>query len=153
MTGARVRLIVAAALFGGWMLWLALAVLDKGKVDPVSRAQLTEANILVTAEVVAGPDGKPSGKVKIAKRISTAGPVEGSEIEVANLPQAVVPDKGFPGTGIYLLPLVTRDNLIFSIAGLPRSPGYEAITNPPHPRIYPWTEATQAQLRSLGYGL
>jgi len=153
MMGARIRLIAAAAVFGAWMIWLALAVLDKGTVDPVSRAQLTEATVLVTAEVVAGPDGKPGTKVKIAKRIGTAGPAEGTEIEVANLPQAVVPDKGFPGNGVYLLPLVMRDNLIYSIAGLPRSPGYEAVANPAHPSIYPWTDSLQTQLRKLGYGL
>ena len=151
MTGARIRLIVAAAAFLGWMAWLALAVLDKGKVDPVSRAQLTEANILVVAEVKV-LEGKPSGKVKVVKRISAAGPVEGTEIEVANLPQAEVPAKGFPGDGTYLLPLVTRDNLVFSVAGLPRSPGYEAVSHPSHPAIYPWTDATQTQLRGLGYG-
>ena len=153
MTGTRIRLIVAAVAFGGWMVWLMLAVLDKGTADPISRAQLTEANVLVAAEVVAGPDGKPSGKVKIAQRIGDAGPPVGTEIEVANLSQAVVPDNGFPGPGTYLLPLVTRDNLIYSIAGLPRSPGYEAVANPPHPSIYPWSDATRAQLRKLGYGL
>ncbi len=153
MTGTRIRLIVAAVAFAGWMVWLMLAVLDKGTADPISRAQLTEASVLVAAEVVAGPDGKPSGKVKIAQRIGDAGPPVGTEIEVANLPQAVVPNKGFPGPGTYLLALVTRDNLIYTIAGLPRSPGYEAIPNPPHPSIYPWSDATRAQLRSLGYGL
>ena len=59
MTGARIRLIVAAALFLAWMSWLALAVFDKGTVDPLSRAQLTEATILVAAEVQA-VDGKPT---------------------------------------------------------------------------------------------
>ncbi len=151
MSGARIRLLVAAALFLGWMIWLGLAVADKGSVDPVSRAQLTEATILVTAEV-SSVEGKPVSKVKVVKRISATGPAEGTEIDVANLPQAVVPRKGFPGDGVYLLALVPRDASGFSIAGLPRSPGYEP-TNPPHPSIYPWNEATQTQLRALGYGL
>ena len=151
MSGARIRLIVVAALFLAWMIWLASAVFDKGRVDPVSRAQLTEATVLVTAEVQS-VDGKPTTKVKIIKRLSATGPVEGAEIDVLNLPQAVVPGKGFPGDGVYLLPLSTRDGPGFSIAGLPRSPGYEATT-PAKPTIYPWNEATQIQLRSLGYGL
>ena len=71
---------------------------------------------------------------------------------MANLPQAGVPGRGFPGPGTYLLPLVTRDNALYNIAGLPRSPGYEAVTNPPQPSIYPWTDSLQTQLRSLGYG-
>jgi len=151
MSGARIRLIVAAALFLGWMVWLALAVADKGSADPVSRAQLAEATILVTAEVTA-VEGKPGAKVKVVKRLSATGPAEGTEIDVANLPQAVVPGKGFPGDGVYLLPLVPRDGSGFNLAGLPRSPGYEA-TNPAHPSIYPWNAATQTQLRALGYGL
>ena len=78
MSGARIRLIVAAALFLGWMVWLALAVADKGSVDPVSRAQLTEATILVTAEVTS-VDGKPASKVKVLKRLSATGPAEGAD--------------------------------------------------------------------------
>jgi len=151
MTGARIRLYVAAAAFLGWMVWLSLAVLDKGRVTPVSRAQLTEANVLVVAEV---PDsaGRPASKVKIVVRIGANGPAEGAEIDVANLPQAGVPGQGFPGPGTYLLPLLSRDNATYSIAGLPRSPGYEAASNPIQPSIYPWTDSLQTQLRSLGYG-
>lgn len=150
MTGARIRLYVAAAAFLGWLVWLSLAVFDKGRVTPVSRAQLTEANVLVVADV-SGADGKPASRVKVAQRIGANGPAEGAEIDVANLPQAGVPGQGFPGPGTYLLPLVTRDNATYSIAGLPRSPGYEAVTNPTQPSIYPWTESLQTQLRSLGY--
>ncbi len=157
MIGARIRLVVVATLFLGWMIWLALTVMDKGKVDPLSRAQLAEATMLVAAEVTADADGKPQSKVKIVKRIGESGPSEGSEIEVTNLPQSVVPDKGFPGTGTYLLPLVSRDNLLFSIAGLPRSPGFEAVNSSTHPlihpSIYPWTDSLQTQLRNLGYRL
>jgi hypothetical protein len=149
MSGARIRLIVAAVLFLGWMVWLALAVADKGSVDPVSRAQLTEATILVTAEVTS-VEGKPARKVKVVQRLSATGPADGAEIDVANLSQAVVPGKGFPGDGVYLLPLVPRDGSGFSLAGLPRSPGYEPA-NPPHPSIYPWNEATRVQLKALGY--
>ena len=151
MSGARIRLILAAALFLGWMVWLALAVADKGSVVPVSRAQLTEATILVTAEVTA-VEGKPNSKVKVVSRLTSTGPTDETEIDVMNLKDAVVPGKGFPGDGVYLLPLVARGGTGFDIAGLPRSPGYEA-TNPMHPVIYPWNEATRVQLKALGFGL
>jgi len=151
MRGARIRLIVAAALFLGWMVWLALAVADKGTVVPLSRAQLAEATVLVTAEVSA-VEGKPGTRVKVLMRLSATGPAEGTEIDIDNLPKATVPGRNFPGEGIYLLPLVPRDGSGFGIAGLPRSPGYEAVT-PAHPAIYPWSEATQSQLRALGYKL
>ena len=48
----------------------------------------------------------------------------------------------------YLIPLVDKDGQ-FIIAGLPRSPGYEAAT-PERPAIYPWNEDTQKQLKKLG---
>ena len=150
MTGARIRLAVAAPLLLGWMIWLALAVLDRDKADPVSRAQLAEATILVAAEVKADAEGKRGTRVKVVRRIGAGGPAEGTEIDVANLPQAGVPGKGFPGDGVYLLPLVARDSFGYSIAGLPRSPGYEA-THPAQPSIYPWNDATQSQLRTLGF--
>lgn len=151
MTGARIRLIVAALAFAGWMAWLAAAVLDKGHVDPVSRAQLTEATILVVAKIEPNADGKPNSPVKVVRKIGSTGPAEGSEIEIENLLKAEIPGKGFPGDGEYLLPLVSREGIIFSIAGLPRSPGYEAVSNPLHPAIYPWNDATQIQLKKLGY--
>jgi hypothetical protein len=47
-----------------------------------------------------------------------------------------------------LLPLVALTNGSYRVAGLPRSPGYEAAT-PERPVIYPWTEDVQKQLRTL----
>src|SRR5205085_9785583 len=65
MTLARVRLVVAAAPFVGWLAWLGYAVSRKGTVQIVSRAQLTAATYLVVAEVATGEDGQPLPKARV----------------------------------------------------------------------------------------
>jgi hypothetical protein len=150
MTFARIRLAVAAVAFVGWLSWLAVAVWQKDVADKVSRAQLTAAAAVVVAEVTVGEDGLPLPKAKVTRRVGGTGPAVGDEITVTNLPSAVVPGKGFPGAGQYLLPLAGGDLGVFRVAGLPRSPGYEETT-PKLPSIYPWTADVQAQLTSLNY--
>lgn len=150
MTFARLRLACAALLFVGWLAWLAAAVWQKDNPDKVSRAQLTAAEAVVVAEVTAAEDGLPQPKAKVVIRLSATGPAAGTEILVPNLPSAVVPGKGFPGAGRYLLALAGGDLGVFRVAGLPRSPGYEE-TSPKLPTVYPWTPEVQAQLRKLKY--
>lgn len=153
MTFARLRLAAAALLFVGWLAWMATAVWRKDTPDKVSRAQLTAADALVVADLTAGEDGLPRPTAKVVHRLSAAGPTAGTEIRVQNLPSAVVPGKGFPGAGQYLLALGGGDlgDLgVYRVAGLPRSPGYEEVS-PKLPVVYPWTPDVQAQLRSLKY--
>jgi len=152
MTGARIRLVLAALAFVGWLSWLAVAVAQKDNLERVSRAQLTEAKLLVVAEVRTGPDGLPLNKVRIVQSLHPNGPIAGTEIEIANLPAAALPSKPFPGAGTYLLPLVPEElGSRFRIAGLPRSPGYERQANPERPNIYPWSADVKTQLKTLGY--
>lgn len=148
MKAARIRLILAALAFLGWLGWLAMAVAQKGKPDIVSRAQLTEATIYVVADVAVDAEGLPIASVKVVKSLKS--PLEGNPpiIDVLNIRKAAVPGKGFPGPGLYLIPLIIKDEM-YVIAGLPRSPGYEAAM-PDRPAIYPWNEDTQKQLKKLG---
>jgi hypothetical protein len=149
MKAARIRLILAAVAFLAWLGWLAMAVAQKGKTDIVSRAQLTEATMYVVADVAVDAEGLPIANVKVVKSLKA--PLEGnpSAIDVLNIRKATVPGKSFPGPGIYLIPVVTLSPTEYLIAGLPRSPGYEA-TMPDRPAIYPWNEDTQKQLKKLG---
>ena len=57
MSFARVKLIVAASAFVGWLAWLSVAVANKGTVQLVSTAQLTEATHIVLATVTADETG------------------------------------------------------------------------------------------------
>lgn len=154
MSFARIRLVVALVAFLGWLSYLAYAVGYNTwkKPDLVSRAQLTEAVVLIVADVQTDDEGKPKPLAKVTARLSNGGPTGGDEIVVENLPSAQPPGKAFPGPGQYLIPLVPfgAGEKAFRIAGLPRSPGYPASPFV-RPVVYPWTEAVQTQLRSLGY--
>ncbi|OWK35935.1 hypothetical protein [Fimbriiglobus ruber] len=151
MSFARLRLILAAALFLGWIAWLGYAVSQKGRVAVISRGQLTAATHLVVAQVTLAPDGLPEPTVKITEVVRGSGvPAAGAEAEVLNLPAAMPPGvAAFPGPGEYLLPLV-GDGKSFRVAGLPRAPGYERQSGAARPAIYPWNADAKAQLRDLG---
>lgn len=152
MSFARIWLIVALALFLGWLGYLGYAVWynTARKPDLVSRAQLTEAVVLVVADVGTDDEGQPRPLVTVATRLSKDGPTGGEEIVVENLPSAQPPGRPFPGAGKYLLPLVPSGVKAFRLAGLPRSPGYPPAQTV-RPILYPWDDAVQAQLRTLGY--
>lgn len=149
MKAARIRLILAAVAFLAWLGWLAMAVAQKGKPDIVSRAQLTEATTFVVAEVAADAEGLPIPGVKVVKSLKAPLPENPPVIDVLNIRKASVPGKGFPGPGTYLIPVVMLSPTEYMIAGLPRSPGYEAAS-PDRPAIYPWNDDTQKQLKKLG---
>lgn len=149
MKVARLRLILAAVLFLAWLGWLAAAVLQKDAVDVLSRAQLTEATVLVVAEVAADGEGLPDPKVTVVKTLKGTLEGDGKSIEVLNLRKAALPGKGFPAASTYLIPLTFDKVMGYSVAGLPRSPGYEAA-NPERPPIYPWNDNTRKQLAKLG---
>ncbi len=154
MTFARVRFALFLALFVGWLAYLGYAVWFNTyhKPDVVSRAQLTEAVVLVVADVTVDAAGNPKPEVTVSALLTKGGPKPGDTVHVARLPAAQPPGQPFPGEGKYLLPLVPdgADADRFKVAGLPRSPGYTAL-DPARPVIYPWNEAVQKQLRKLGY--
>jgi Flp pilus assembly protein CpaB len=151
MSFARIRLIVAALAFVGWLAWLAVAVANKGTVQIVSTAQLTEATHVVVAEVKATDAGEPLTKAKVLKVIRGPADVPG-EIDVERLDKAVTPlpvnDARRISAGEYVLPLV-KTPFGWKVAGLPRSPGFEGAS-PDQPLVYPWTEDVRIQLRKLG---
>jgi hypothetical protein len=148
MMFARIRLVVAAILFLGWLGWLAYAVSQKGSVQIVSRAQLAAATHWVIADVNVGPDGIPLTKVAVKE--SRFGEKLAGAIEVKNLGSSATPlpvngESRTPPAGEYLLPLVKVGEGVYAIAGLPRSPGYEAQT-PQRPVIYPWNDDVKKQV-------
>ena len=153
MTFARIRLLVAALAFVGWLSYLAVAVWNKGTVQIVSTAQLTDASHVVVATVTADDAGNALPKVTILKVICAPAndPIAG-EIEVERLDKAVTPlpvnGSRRISAGEYVIPLV-KTPFGFRIAGLPRSPGFEgAILD--QPIVYPWAEDVKIQLRKVG---
>lgn len=140
----RARLIVAAALFVGWLGWLGYTALNKSRAPAVSRAQATGASVAVIADLTATEGGAPAADASVTEVLTANGPAAG-KIVVANLPTA----SGFAGSGRYLL-LLTQDGPdgtpLYRLAGPQRSPGADIADTAP-PRIYLWTKDTDADLR------
>jgi hypothetical protein len=128
----RIRLLLAAALFLGWIAYLGFAALTKSRAPLLSRVQAASAD----AAVVARWDGH--GTRATVTRHLWGIPLEG-EIDVQNLPKA----RGFTTPGEYLLYVVSRHGT-WEVVGPQRSPGMEPIGSG-SPLIYPWTEDVQKQ--------
>ena len=92
MTFARLKLVLAALALVAWLSWLAVAVANKGTVQIVSTAQLTDASHVVVATVTADDAGNALPKVSIIKviRAPANDPIAG-EIEIERLDKAVTP--------------------------------------------------------------
>lgn len=133
MTGRKLRLAVAAALFGGWLGWLGYTALSKNRGPVVSRSQAAAATLAVVAVVPAG-DGPHTVEVK---QVLTGAKPDGPLV-VTNLGDAA----GFDGPGEYLLLLGKGRGDSFAVVGPLRTPGYDAAGAP---TVYPWTPAVRAQ--------
>lgn len=139
----RVRLIIAAALFVGWLSWLGFTALTKSRAPVVSRAQAAGASVAVVAELEPGEGDAPSAVAKVDESFTPDAPT--GSIVVVDLPKS----RGFVGKGKYLL-LLNKDAPdgppMFKLAGQQRSPGADMADVGP-PRIYPWTEDTADDMR------
>jgi len=143
----RVRLIVAAVLFVGWLGWLSIAAITKSRAPTVSRAQAAVATVPVVAKLKTGENGKPETTATVVERIKEDGPAVGTEIVVTNLSEAT----GFSGPGPYLLLLTSvksdgQSNYL--LVGQQRSPGTD-LTDVGPPKIYPWSEDVRKQVVRL----
>lgn len=156
MNTARLRLIVAAALFLGWLGWLGYTTLAKNHGPVVSKAQAAAATNPVIAEVSA-VGGKPQPEVKVIEALKKdTGPKAGDQVFVANLAEL----HGFDGPGTYLLLLAPEPNARpvpaggkelqpYLVVGQQGSPGYESLAGSGLPMIYRWTPQVEAQARKL----
>lgn len=133
----RVRLIVAAALFLGWLTWLSVTALTKSRAPVVSHAQAAVADVAVVADLTAGEGGAPAADATVTESLSAGGPAAGP-IEVAELTKA----QGFAGPGKYLL-LLSKTGSGYRLTDQQPWPGANL-----GPRVYPWTDATADDLRA-----
>jgi len=146
MNGARVRLVIAAALFAAWLGWLAYLAATTTRPVVLSRPQFLVSTLDVIADVHAA-DHEPATDVIIRK---VQWPVQGGQdlvdkkIHVTNLAGCA----GWTGPGSYILPLV-RDGDAYRVAAIPPSPGYNALNDEAPVRIYPATEEALHQLDEI----
>ena len=131
MTGRRVFLALAVALFAGWMIYLLQLALRHQDSIVVSRPQIQAAEIIVVARVEDPEKGTAEVEEVLEPTNEYKGPPleRGKSITVRNLGKCVGLQ---PGSRTYILPLEANGDGDFSVVPIPRSPGY---TGGP-PRIY-----------------
>lgn len=168
----KLALAITATLFIGWLGWLAYTSLTKSRAPVVSRAQAAAATVPVVAELTTGEaerglvvtragvnEGqilnvlkeqaeKPAFIVTVVEPLHANAPTAGTKLGIHNLPNSA----GYTGPGKYLL-LLNREpgsllngNPVYTLVGQQRSPGSDLADVGP-PRIYAWTDQTEADLR------
>jgi hypothetical protein len=151
----RLRFILAAALFLGWMCWLGYAALSKNRGPIVSHAQAAGATQAVVADLTDGANGKPSQFATVVEPLMPGSPAAGTRQFVTNLPQS----QGYTGPGRYLLFLTPDPEAVmvrdegpemrpYLIVGQQRSPGFDLVGVGP-PMIYADTPAVRQQAEKL----
>ena len=159
MTVARVRLLVAAVLFFGWLCWLGYLAFTKTSPVVVSRSQVMAANRYVVARVKIEPDTRALSKdVSVAQDLHPQGaPLTGTTIKVTNLEAAEIVGGGarFEDGQEYLLLLTPLPGGAFELT---RPPGRVYRPPPPNdkrteagrPYAYRWdNEEVRRQFESL----
>jgi hypothetical protein len=145
MTVARVRLLIAAVLFFGWLCWLGYLAFTQTNPVVVSRSQAMAADRFIVGEVSLDPStGALSKNVRVVEDLKPDGAPLGGTIEVVNLEQAEVTggENRFHDRGHYLLMLTSAgDGKTFNLTRPPgrvyRAPGSNR-TEPGRPWAYKW---------------
>jgi hypothetical protein len=173
MKPASLRLIVAASLFGGWILYLAYLAVTAGtqpitRKGPIvlSRPQFLISNYVVVAQVDESDDATDPSQVSTIE-LDSPKEMDGQKQTIrvrVTVEQVMWPEQkdgqqrairvtspsacqGWTGPGRYILPLIKTagDENTYELAPVPRSPGVEQR----FPRIYPATQQTQKQLEEV----
>jgi hypothetical protein len=145
MKVARVRLIVAAAAFVGWLGYLAYLALGHSKPIIVSHSQAMAATYVVKAEIAMGESGSPKTEVKVLDSFGS-NPIKAATIDVDNLSDARLPGgKPISSAGAYLLLLEQPVPSQFRVV---RSPtGHELQSR--LLLVYPWSADVERQVHEL----
>ena len=148
---AVLRLVLACALFVGWIGWLVYLAATKSRPIVLSRPQLLVSDLDVIAQVD-DPGKKVTVKEVYAWRGKEAPPAVNDALDIVDLDKChrlprddeaedEVP-RDWQGPGLYILPLHKVGNR-YEVVPIPPSPGFNGGPR----RIYPRTEDTYAQLK------
>jgi hypothetical protein len=128
-TFPKARVIVSAALFLGWLGFLALLVINTRDPIIVSRPQVTVSSAVLQVEVK-DQNSRPHAQVKLtavhraAEDFADLKP--GVELVIADL-VFIGPKQGYRGAGSYLVPVLRRqqsEQVLYEVTPLPLSPGF-----------------------------
>jgi hypothetical protein len=153
MFSPRRRLVLAAALFLGWIGWLGYLAATTTHPEVLSRPQFLVSNLYAVADLT-GPAERPDATVTLREvggpARDLAGLHPGDSLLVGNLPKV---NRGWSGPGRYILPLTRRRDGTCLLTRTPPSPGYPVETGSEPAdrfRIYHADERTLEQLRQMG---
>lgn len=159
MTVARVRLVVAAALFFGWLCWIAYLAYFKTHPVVVSRSQVMAADRYVVAKVNVEPGtGALSKQVTVKQDLHPQGDPLPGTITVTNLERAEIVGGGtqFEPDAEYLLLLTPLPGGgAFELTPPPGRvyrppPPNDRRTEPGRPYAYRWdNEDVRQQFQAL----
>ena len=144
MKPAKLRLIVAAVLFFGWLGWLGYLAFTASQPVVLSRPQFLVANLIVIADI------EDLKSPVLVREIYWPAPQQAllpadKKLEIANL--ADCSDRGWAGPGPYILALMS-DGKAYYLVPTPPSPGFRA-GKAAAPRIYLLTPQTRSQLGQI----
>jgi hypothetical protein len=126
-----VWLVLAAALFAGWMIYLLQLALTHQHGIVVSPPQIQVAEAIVVAKI----EDRDNLTVEVTEVLSPMKDTKGSAIEPGRLitVKNLAKCEGIqPTAQAYILPLKSNGEDAFNVVPIPRSPGYFAGS----PRIY-----------------
>jgi hypothetical protein len=150
----KLRLIVPACLFIGWIGYLAFLVSITRDPVILSRPQFLVADLYVIAELEPltlkeGPE-RPSGKITV-KEVAwpkAEASLVSTDIMVRGLPNCEERN-GWVGKGVYIVP-VTKSGDDYFLTEIPLSPGFHKNAETfNYLRIYPSTPQAREQLGEL----
>jgi hypothetical protein len=140
---ARLRLILAAILFVGWLGWLGYLALEYRKPVIVSRSQLLVATSVIKAEIALDAKGKPSPTVRVIESFDRQR-IPDETITIENISDARLPDGKTPATGgPYLLLLEQMPERRYKVAG---AAGGSGVNSGQLFIIYPWSSEVERQI-------
>lgn len=145
MTTARLRVLIFAILFFGWISWLGVMAWRSTGMVVVSRAQILTADAVVIAKVEADA-GKPYSEVTIKEVLDSTGKRQ-IHLEVPETIKGLHElnkENGWKGEGDYVVPLVYTGQS-FEVHAIPKSPGARPD---PRMRIYQVDRQVLAQVQS-----
>ncbi|HTU93110.1 MAG TPA: hypothetical protein VMF69_23720 [Gemmataceae bacterium] len=178
MKRAVERLILATALFLGWLSYLGYLVICRphtpsgllgafeGRTLTLSRPQFLVSRLDVVAEI-SGDKGEKVVVKEVLFPLSNSPVKAGEEIHVENIDRCqslsdplaknATPPPDYSGPGLYLLPLQAlgdNDPQRFQVVPTPPSPGFppSAGTSAGPPRLYPATPEMLAEYREIAKG-
>lgn len=147
MTAARLRLLIAAGLFCGWLGYLGYLALGHTRPPVLSHAQMLVATHFVKAEVALDNAGKPEPVVQVRESF---GPqrVQDEKIAIDNLADARLAGgqpKPIGAGGAYLLLLRAKGLGHYEVVPAPSG----QRTDPGALRlwVYPWNPEIERQLK------